>query len=158
MNTYIESEMPACKAGEHEWVDYGEPCGHGGGVRFTEVCILCGCKKSVDTWAQDSAGEQGLARVSYETLDEADKHLVGFCKREGDDRYLEIVGDDHDALLEFPLADGEEIANADTYGTVYVRLAGALADWQEQWLEDSDAVTSYQLVSAFEYFDWAVTA
>lgn len=40
--------------------------GHGGGVVIHEVCMICGCKKTTDTWAQDmSDGQQGLTSVSY---------------------------------------------------------------------------------------------
>lgn len=41
--------------------------GHGGGVVSVEVCILCGCKRTCDSWAQrPDTGEQGLNSVEYE--------------------------------------------------------------------------------------------
>ena len=39
---------------------------HGGGVVCTEVCILCGCEKVTDSWAQNPVtSEQGLDSVEY---------------------------------------------------------------------------------------------
>lgn len=41
--------------------------GHGGGVTAESVCTLCGCKRVIDTWAQDMTdGTQGLTSVRYE--------------------------------------------------------------------------------------------
>lgn len=74
----IDPEEPACTVGqEHNWQAPYEILGglkenpgvwgSGGGVKYTMVCIICGCGKHVDTWAQDpNDGEQGLDSVSYE--------------------------------------------------------------------------------------------
>jgi hypothetical protein len=41
--------------------------GHGGGVIYHEVCVLCGCRKTTDTWAQNpDNGVQGLTSIKYE--------------------------------------------------------------------------------------------
>lgn len=74
-------ELPCtCDTG-HEWctpyevlggIKENPGCwGHGGGVRYREVCRHCGSYMTVDTWAQDpETGEQGLKSVSYEPADE----------------------------------------------------------------------------------------
>ncbi len=74
----LEPEEPDCiDADGHDWQAPLEIVGgikenpgvwgHGGGVTIDEVCVRCGCGKTIDTWAQDmSDGEQGLRSVSYE--------------------------------------------------------------------------------------------
>ncbi len=74
----IEAEEPECEdGGEHDWqspYDILGGCkenpgvwGNGGGVIINEVCVKCGCGRTIDTWAQDMTdGEQGLRSVSYE--------------------------------------------------------------------------------------------
>ena len=53
------SIVGGCKENPGVW-------GNGGGVVINEVCMLCGCQRRTDTWAQDRAtGEQGLVSVSY---------------------------------------------------------------------------------------------
>lgn len=47
--------------------------GHGGGVIIRKVCMLCGCERTTDTWAQDHYGRQGLESVSYEPRKYADE-------------------------------------------------------------------------------------
>jgi hypothetical protein len=74
----IEAEEPECTGGEeHDWrspysivggiEENPGVWGHGGGIMIQEVCMICGCGKTTDTWAQDpSDGQQGLDSVSYE--------------------------------------------------------------------------------------------
>lgn len=48
--------------------------GSGGGVIIHECCMLCGCGRTTDTWAQDmSDGEQGLESVEYHDAEYADE-------------------------------------------------------------------------------------
>lgn len=48
--------------------------GHGGGVIYVEVCTLCGCARTTDTWAQDPTdGTQGHTSVSYEEGEYAER-------------------------------------------------------------------------------------
>lgn len=73
----IDPDEPDCIDGEdHDWqspIDLVGGCdenpgvyGHGGGVTITELCIHCGCERTMDTWAQDpNTGEQGLESVAY---------------------------------------------------------------------------------------------
>lgn len=84
----LEPEEPDCEDGEtHDWqsphclvgglTENPGVHGHGGGVLITEVCLVCGCKRVTDTWAQNpTTGEQGLREVTYEenafTSDELD--------------------------------------------------------------------------------------
>lgn len=39
--------------------------GNGGGVIIETVCMICGCKKTTDTWAQDHRGRR-VEKVSYD--------------------------------------------------------------------------------------------
>jgi hypothetical protein len=74
-----EPDEPDCKRGStaHDWQSPFEILGgirenpgvwgRGGGVLIEEVCMICGCGRTTDTWAQDPAsGMQGLTSVSYE--------------------------------------------------------------------------------------------
>jgi len=82
-----EPEEPSCDAGDdHDWQsphalvggleENPGVHGHGGGVIIDEVCVLCGCGRTTDTWAQDrSTGRQGLRSVSYEPGRYADEVL-----------------------------------------------------------------------------------
>lgn len=83
----IDPEAPDCIEGhDHEWeaphhivggIESSPGVwGNGGGVIIKEVCMKCGCSKTVDTWAQNpSNGVQGLTSVSYEE-DEYTEHLL----------------------------------------------------------------------------------
>jgi hypothetical protein len=74
----LEPEEPVCiDADGHDWQaphsivggikENPGVWGHGGGVTIDEVCVRCGCGKTIDTWAQDPTdGAQGLRSVSYE--------------------------------------------------------------------------------------------
>ena len=74
----LEPEEPDCIDGEvHDWkspIEIVGGCkqnpgvfGHGAGLIMVECCMNCGCKKTVDTWAQDpNSGAQGLTSVEYE--------------------------------------------------------------------------------------------
>jgi hypothetical protein len=80
----FEPAEPECTHDEgHDWqtpheilggIEENPGCwGHGGGVKYTEVCMRCGCGKHVDTWAQNSStGEQGLTSTSYTEGEYAD--------------------------------------------------------------------------------------
>lgn len=72
----IEPTEPTCPAGSHDWksphaivgglVENPGVWGHRGGVKTLEICMVCGCSKRTDTWAQNpSTGEQGLTEVAY---------------------------------------------------------------------------------------------
>jgi len=90
----LDPEAPECyEGGEHEWSSPFEIVGgikenpgvwgHGGGVVISEVCLLCGCKKTTDTWATNpDNGEQGLTSVQYEAEHYADK-LTELATAEG---------------------------------------------------------------------------
>lgn len=92
----IEPEEPECLDGEvHEWrspyaivgglVSNAGVWGHGGGVIINECCVHCGCRKQIDTWAQDrETGEQGLTSVAYEPGHYAEA-LAEFAERNADD-------------------------------------------------------------------------
>jgi hypothetical protein len=74
----VEPAEPECEDGQaHDWQAPHEIVGgieenpgvwgHGGGVYINQVCMHCGCGKTIDTWAQNrETGEQGLTSVSYE--------------------------------------------------------------------------------------------
>lgn len=76
----IDPPEPKCaplEGQEHDWrspFDIVGGCkeapgvfGHGGGVIIEEVCVVCGCARFSDTWAQDpETGRQGLHSVRYE--------------------------------------------------------------------------------------------
>lgn len=74
----IDPDEPPCRGGEvHDWQsphdivggieDNPGVWGNGGGVVIHECCMLCGCARVTDTWAQDrETGRQGLHSVSYE--------------------------------------------------------------------------------------------
>ena len=93
----IEAEKPDCVDGnDHEWKapysivgglkENPGVWGSGGGVLIVECCMLCGCKKTTDTWAQNPCnGEQGLTSVEYEEgeyTDEVDKRLIAKAKEQ----------------------------------------------------------------------------
>jgi len=73
----IDPEVPSCKDdNQHDWQspyhllgglkENPGVWGNGGGVIINEVCMVCGCLRSTNTWAQDpTTGEQGLESVSY---------------------------------------------------------------------------------------------
>lgn len=62
--------------------------GHGGGVVVHEVCMICGCERITDTWAQrPDTGEDGLTSVSYEPGAYADE-----VRRMREDMPEEIAG------------------------------------------------------------------
>jgi hypothetical protein len=74
----IDPEEPECSdENGHEWaapVDIVGGCkespgvyGHAGGVTISEVCVHCGCRKLIDTWAQRrDTGEEGLKSLRYD--------------------------------------------------------------------------------------------
>jgi hypothetical protein len=81
-----EPDEPDCERGStaHDWQSPYEIVGgirenpgvwgSGGGVIIHEVCVICGCGRTTDTWAQNPAnGEQGLTSVSYEVGEYADE-------------------------------------------------------------------------------------
>jgi hypothetical protein len=91
----IEAEEPDCVDGNaHQWKspysivgglkENPGVWGSGGGVVIFECCMLCGCKKTTDTWAQNPCnGEQGLTSVEYaegEYTEEVDKRLIAKAK------------------------------------------------------------------------------
>lgn len=72
----IDPAEPRCKGGgEHDWQRPIRIVGgiesspgveaSGGGVLIKSACMLCGCGRTVDTWAHD-AGRDGLTSVEYE--------------------------------------------------------------------------------------------
>ena len=73
----VNPTEPPCKRGQtHDWsndaaVVGGLPespgvRGNGGGVISIAFCTICGCGRSVDTWAQDRQdGQQGLTSVAF---------------------------------------------------------------------------------------------
>lgn len=81
----VEPTEPDCERGkEHDWQAPYEILGglkenpgvwgNGGGVKYTMVCMNCGCGKHVNTWAQDrNDGEQGFTSVRYEQGEFADE-------------------------------------------------------------------------------------
>jgi hypothetical protein len=81
----LDEDEPACKGdASHDWQSPHEILGglaenpgvwgHGGGVIIHEVCVLCGCERSTDTWAQrHDNGQQGLTSVTYEEGKYADE-------------------------------------------------------------------------------------
>lgn len=125
----IEPEEPDCIDDEHIWKspfsilgglkENPGVQGHGGGVVISEVCMICGCKKTTDTWAQDMTdGEQGLTSISYSeseyaeevdalNLNLAKSHLDTNTPQSGEhdfewkDEDGDIVGADDDELIEF---------------------------------------------------------
>jgi hypothetical protein len=73
----VDPPAPKCLEGEHEWDspynilggsrENPGVWGKGGGVLIKDVCMKCGCGRTIDTWAQRrDTGEQGLRSVSYE--------------------------------------------------------------------------------------------
>jgi len=76
----IDPEEPPCirgGSGEHDWQSPHEILGglrenpgvwgRGAGVIIREVCMLCGCERETNTWAQNPEnGEQGLESISYD--------------------------------------------------------------------------------------------
>lgn len=79
-------DEPDCERGStaHDWQSPFEILGgtqenpgvwgRGGGVLIEEVCMICGCGRTTDTWAQNrETGEQGLTSVSYEVGKYADE-------------------------------------------------------------------------------------
>lgn len=76
--TAIDPPEPDCDDGQtHDWQSPHSILGgleenpgvqgNGGGVIIEEVCMICGCSKTTDTWAQNPEnGEQGLTSVEYD--------------------------------------------------------------------------------------------
>ena len=73
----IEPDEPPCVDGDHKWQaphaivggleENPGVFGNGGGVIYHEICLRCGCRKTVNTWATDpNTGQQGLETLKYE--------------------------------------------------------------------------------------------
>lgn len=74
----VDENEPECTdGGEHDWDSPHEIVGglkenpgvfgNGGGVIVNECCMVCGCKRTTDTWATNQTnGTQGHEVVSYE--------------------------------------------------------------------------------------------
>lgn len=137
----IEPELPDCIDSEsHQWEspysilgglkDNPGVFGNGGGVICNEVCMLCGCKKTTDTWAQNpSNGERGLTSVSYEEgecSDEVNQLLVASAK-EALETEVDLDGYDADDASNYALvwvdADGDVVGcDADDLREYGIRL------------------------------------
>lgn len=72
----INPPVPACTEDEHDWqaprgivggiAESPGVFGHGGGVIQHECCMHCGCRRTMNSWAQrPDTGEQGLESVTY---------------------------------------------------------------------------------------------
>jgi len=51
----IPAWEPDCTDGElspHDWQE-GQVWGNGGGLRWTDVCLQCGLRRTTDTWSTD---------------------------------------------------------------------------------------------------------
>lgn len=77
VTTQIDPDEPKCEGSEHEWssahdlvggiIENPGVWGNGGGVRMSECCVICGCRRMTNTWVtRPDTGEQGLTSVSYE--------------------------------------------------------------------------------------------
>lgn len=51
---------------KHDWVQDGEAWGHGGGVRYDEVCTQCRMTRHVNTWDQAPDGSEGYTTFRLE--------------------------------------------------------------------------------------------
>lgn len=81
--------------------------GSGGGVIIQECCMLCGCEKVTDTWAQNpNNGEQGLTSVQYEEskyVDEVNARHIRRAKDKLD------TGSEQSDQFDFTWEDGDGI-------------------------------------------------
>lgn len=78
----VHPDEPDCVEGfDHDWrapielvggIKENPGCwGHGGGVVIHEICVICGCRRITDTWAQDMEdGQQGLRSIEYQPDDD----------------------------------------------------------------------------------------
>jgi hypothetical protein len=129
----IEQPEPNCLDGEnHDWQspysivggikENPGVWGHGGGVIIKEVCMLCGCQKVTDTWAQNpSNGQQGLTSVKYtegEYTEQVNARLVRKAK--------ENLEADEDTLSEKVEGGGYDQDDIDSYSIVWVDEDGDL--------------------------------
>lgn len=80
----LDAEEPDCLPGEdHHWDSPISIVGgikqnpgvfaKGGGVISCSVCLKCGCRRTVDTWADGPSGVQGLETEEYEPGHYADE-------------------------------------------------------------------------------------
>lgn len=101
----LEPEEPECTGEEHDWqspVQLVGGCrsnpgvfGRGGGMCIDEVCVVCGCLRTTDTWAQrHDTGEQGLRSVRYDADDSSLRDYLG--RLDADDLELDRVGESED--------------------------------------------------------------
>ena len=124
----VEPDEPECVEGqEHDWQSPQELVGgcdenpgvygSGGGVTIYEVCMICGCGKVTDTWAQDpNDGEQGLTSTEYRPREFAEE--IKRRKMVEVREYIEShedgdVLDDEDLMRIFRLAYGHDPSDAD---------------------------------------------
>lgn len=116
----LEPDEPECTGEDHDWQSPhdlvgGLRCnpgvrGSGGGVVIHEVCVVCGCARITDTWAQRrDTGEQGLTSVRYDTDDTSlrdwldglgvdDLDLDVVAESEDSDEWAVSVGGPHSPL------------------------------------------------------------
>lgn len=82
---------------------------NGGGVIIHECCMVCGCRRTTDTWAQDmSDGEQGLTSTSYSEGEYADEVNARHVQRAKDrlDTESDQTGE---YTIEWADADGDMV-------------------------------------------------
>ena len=107
----VDPDEPECVDGhDHQWAspysilggckENPGVWGHGGGVYIKSVCMLCGCEKTIDTWAQNPEnGEQGLDSVEYEEgkySEEIEARLIAKAK-EALETDVDLEGYEEDA-------------------------------------------------------------
>jgi hypothetical protein len=74
----VDLDEPDCMLEQgHRWIDWAGPYGSGGGVKYTELCPLCGLVRHTDTWGTNPTnGTQGHVVTQYESdSDELSEHL-----------------------------------------------------------------------------------
>lgn len=89
----LHEEEPECSSADvhHDWQSPVEIVGgidenpgvqgHGGGVILDEVCMICGCGRQTDTWAQrPDTGEQGMESIEH-APHKYGAELVGLYRR-----------------------------------------------------------------------------
>ena len=103
----LDPPEPDCESGhDHDWQSPYELVGgikenpgvwgKGGGIVAEEVCVICGCARHTDTWAQNpETGEQGLTSIRYEPGKYASE-VITIRAREQLDTYGEDGPESHD--------------------------------------------------------------